>query len=233
MENKSNRLFGSISVYDYEHLGDRRMAYDILYRLGIMDTSFEYNGDGNVAFIHFQVIYNKSLVTTLVNKMEDAGYGVGFLNLYEFEDTFKLPQLTPTMSVAELWKTRDTLSSWHQLKDNPVESNLNAPVVVKYENYITTLKRDPSVLENVLQTLADLECSAYHVSRNDMELTINAVTTLGNVRKLAGEDWRTRFSNFLFSFCNPQATRFGEYPYGLAWWVKDYPAFTKHILNIE
>ena len=233
MSKTDNILYGDIPVYDYEHSGDSRTAYNILASFGITDTYFQNNGDGNVAIIEFSMPYNKENACILAKRMDNAGYGVSFINLYEFEDTFKLPQMTPTMSVAELRKTRDTLPSWYQLKDNLVESNLNAPVVVKYENYITTLKRDPSVLENTLQTLADLECSAYHVSRNDMELTINAVTTLGNVRKLAGEDWRTRFNKFLFSFCNPQATRFGEYPYGLAWWVKDYPAFTKHILNIE
>ena len=238
MSKTDNILYGDIHVYDYEHSGDSRAAYNILASFGITDTYFQNNGDGNVAIIEFSMPYNKENACILAKRMDNAGYGVSFINLYEFEPNANVGKvrelLKPTSSYKEIKAIKEKLPSWYQLNDRPVEGNLNAPVVISYNEWLSAIERDrANYYDNKLKVFSDLNCKNYYMWSNDREIMVCAVTTLGEVRRLINNKWKETFKGFLFAFCNPHATRYGESLYGLPWWVKDYPAFTKHILNIE
>lgn len=238
MSKTDNILYGDIHVYDYEHRGDSRAAYNILASLGITDTYFQNNGDGNVAIIEFSMPYNKDNARILAKRMDNAGYGVSFINLYEFEPNANVGKvkelLNPASSYNEIKTIKEQLPSWYQLNDRPVEDNLNAPVVISYSAWLTAIERDPAdYYDNKLKMFSDLNCKHYYVWSNDREIVVHAVTTLGDVRRLMTDEWKETFKGFLFAFCNPNATRYGDSLYGLPWWVRDYPNFTEHILGIK
>lgn len=135
--NTDNILYGTILVYDYEHRGDSEYAYSILSSFGITNTSFTYNGDGNVADIAFSMPYNKNKVKLLQEKIDDSPYGLTFVNLYEFE--------SPLLGIMPKTDTpcQRTLGSIHTWS---LEEAKNAKVLVVLKRYTTAYTRNPTKL---------------------------------------------------------------------------------------
>lgn len=234
MIENDNILCGSVYVYDYEHSGDSRMAYDILSRFGVKVGQFFNNGDGNTAEIWFSMPYDQTKVRSLATALNNAGYGYGFSNLWQFESQFKMPDLNPRISVDELWELYQEGAGYYELLEGDLERAGGKIVLVEYKNYISTLTREPARLEEAIHILRDeLKCSQWYVSRNDMELEIVGVTTIADCRRAINKESLPHISKMLFQFCNRNATRYGEYRYGLAYWKRDYPQLMKRLFNIN
>lgn len=232
----NNTLYGSVYVYDYEHSGDSRAAYNILSRFGIDGTSFTNNGDGNTAEIAFSMPYDKAKVRSLASQLDNAGYGCGFVNLWEFESKFQLPDLQPSMSYKDLWGLYKEGAGYYELLEGDLERAGSKIVLVEYKDYIATLEREPERLDEAIRLLRDeLRCSRWYVSRNDMELVIVGVTTIADCRSVINPQSLPHINEnrLLFSFCNSNATRYGEYRYGMTYWMRDYPKLIERLFNIN
>ena len=234
MTGNDNTLCGSVYVYDYEHSGDSRQAYDILAHFGVNVGQFYNNGDGNTAEIWFDMPYNKTKVRSLITALDNAGYGCGFSNLWQFESKFQIPDLRPSMSYRELWDMQEKGTGYYELLEGDLERAGDKIVLVEYKNYVSTLEREPARLDEAIHILRDeLKCSRWYVSRNDMELKIVGVTTIADCRNAINEKSLPHLNKMLFQFCNRNATRYGEYRYGLAYWKRDYPKLIERLFNIN
>lgn len=187
-------LYGSVHVYDYEHRGDSARAYSILNRYGITDTSFQNNGDGNVAFIEFTMEFTDiRRCQRLTDDMEKAGYGVGFVNLYEYvgKDFRKMVTDLNILPISE----RDIKDFVEAV---PFGSETDAmddwTCLAEWKEYRTTLSREPMALTTILNFLKNkMGATEVGYSETSMEITIRANVPFSKVkeykRALLDKEW--------------------------------------------
>lgn len=228
-----NKLYCSVHICDYEHRGDSARAYSILNSFGIVDTHFENNGDGNTAFITFSIDYNKKVLDNLLNDLNNNGYELGCVNLWEFESKFALPTLFPKIECRDLWKLFDKGAGYYELLEDDLDKTADKIVIVKWQGYISAIERDKDKLKDALSAMHLLGCNQWNVSRNDLECFIYGITTIENCCKVINQEFFENNKDLLFSFCNQNATRYGEIPYSITYWKRDYPKLMKHLFDIE
>ena len=231
--NTDNKLYCSVHIYDYEHSGDCRVAYSILERYSIFKTNFECNGDGNVAFITFSMDYNKSILNRLLNDLDNNGYGLSCANLYEFESKFELPNLLPKIEYKDFWCLYNEGAGYYELLEGNLDNVSNKVVIVEWHGYISEIERNSEKMYRAIDAMKKLGCNKWITSRNDIELHIIGITTIGNCCNVINQEFFENNKHLLYSFCNKNATRYGERSYGISYWKRDYPKLMERLFNIK
>ena len=228
MENgkKDRPLYGGVKVYDYEHSGDSARAYAILKQHGITKTSFDYQGDGNVATIEFTTEYkDNATCDRLKEELDNAGYGCYYINLWQYQPTdydARIKEVLPlTKTILE-----DIVKSvpyQHELEE--MDGSWN--VVVRLELWRSTIdKKNPDLLTKHIEMFKTLGCKAVRYTYNDVQMCIYGIGNFACVKEHKEEllesgieilfyrrhkDWREDAYEFLtLSKIRGELIRYGE-----------------------
>lgn len=200
MADSTKTLQGRVSVYDYEHSGDSARAYEILKSFGVKGTSFEDNGDGNVAFIYFGMPYDKGRCARLAESLEDAGYGHMWYNLCDFESkdfTGFVESIIPTDKTSD--NSEGFITNVAQLKFIKACPDDVDDWVVAFQMQPSAkyLEEHTDVFKEILETLRDMGCEGVYFRQ-----TCGRVYIIGNVLFSKVRERRGYFTdkgvNFLF-----------------------------------